>query len=93
MTKEMREKAVSRLAHQKALWIIGGHENAISDGDIESLPSFEIIVYEVYREVMKYPSVQVGGGVIELKKDIRFLGKGKVMSIIEKAVALALLDK
>ena len=89
MTKEMREKAVSRLAKQKAMWVIGGHENAIEDGVQDSMPSDDVLVQEVYNEVIKYPRVQVGGGVIELKKDIRFLGKDKLMEIVRKEVQLA----
>ena len=90
MTNEMRIQAVSRLAKQKALWVIGGHENAIEDGILDSMPSIEVLVKEVYDEIVKDPRVQVGGGVIELKKDIRFLGKEKLTHIAKVAVALAL---
>lgn len=86
MTNEMRVQAVSRLAKQKALWVIGGHENSILDGEKDSLPSEATLIQEVYDEVLRYPRIEIGGGIIELKKDIRFLGKEKLLAIVTKAV-------
>lgn len=68
---------------QAANWVIGGHENSIMDGLIEKMPSHESLAREIYQELMDLRGVEVAGGLIPLKKNIRFLTKEKIMGYIE----------
>jgi hypothetical protein len=83
-----REKNVIILAKHKALYVVGGHENDLDDLGIE-MPSQEALINEVYNEIINNPVIQVGNAEFSVKKDLRFVGKERLMQIAKIAVELA----
>ena len=86
MNEAMREKMVKRLALQKARWVVGGYENEIADGERTGMPTQAEMAEEVYREMVKDPTLEGPTGSILLKKDIRFMGAPALREIATQAV-------
>lgn len=59
-------------------WIIGGYENAISDGHIEKMPTREDLIQEIYGAVTS------DGAHQDVVKEIRLAGKKFIIERIEK---------
>ncbi len=86
----MRERNVNLLIRERANWVIGGYENSVSDGIIEEMPPVEKMEKEIYNEVMSTNHIQIKAGLLEIKKDIRFLGKEKIVRTIHIMTELIL---
>lgn len=82
----LREQKVKHLVRVKTGWVLGGHENAVLDGHSKKLPSKEAIISEAYDEVMTAKFLELGGGLIPIEKDIRFMGKEAILELIKKEV-------
>lgn len=64
-------------------WILGGYENDILDGNREEMPSKEVLIDQIYEQVMTcttYP----GTVIYTPLKQIRFAGKKFILDEIEK---------
>jgi hypothetical protein len=81
-----REQLIYMLIEDRYNWILGGYENSLSDGYIETLPSRELIEQEIYEEVIQSKQLSVSFGFISIEKDIRFLGKDKIKQLIHQFV-------
>ena len=81
-----KEKMVYRLAMQTSNWIIGGYENAVADKEIDEMPELKEIIDTVYHDMIRNPILECNGGMIQLKKDIRFIGTARLTEIAEMAV-------
>lgn len=77
-----RTDLIATLVKEKWGWVVGGYENGISDGNLDFFPSDKSIILEVYDEVMNESYVEVRGGLLSVKKDIRFFGKDAIMKMI-----------
>ena len=86
MASGIRERIVINLIKERANWVIGGYENSVSDGHMTEMPSAEEIKSEVYGEVIRSKHVEIGGGLIGVSKDIRFLGKDFIEAKISRIV-------
>lgn len=83
-----RERLVKSAIKNEARWIIGGYENSISDGCMkkEDMPSIEHIQTEVYVNVIRGKLESGGSFLLQIKKDVRFLGKERIMQMVEEIV-------
>jgi hypothetical protein len=81
-----RESLVKKVIRQEANWVIGGYENGIADGKLSEMPSKEALTKEVYTAVMNSDVVEVGGGLIPVRKDIRFLGKERLQFLVAEII-------
>jgi len=90
MTKDMREKKVRRIITEEAGFIIGGWENSVLDGHIEDseFPTRGELIEEIYGEVMsdRQKLIEMNGMMMEVSRDIRFLGSERIRELITKKV-------
>lgn len=70
----------------KKVWneVVGGYDNALSDKIMESMPSNEDIIQEVYEEVIRTRFIAMRNGYLPIEKDIRFLGKIRILEMISE---------
>lgn len=96
-TKEQRAK---HNIHHAANWIIGGYENTMSDypktsedyiAAANALNDKKVLAEEIYTaattEIYEDGFCGWGGNSEIILKDIRFLGKEKLMSLINNEIA------
>lgn len=86
-----REKLVKKAISQIASEEMGGITNAIADN---ALAEDELEVYknmtaddwykDIYESLLKLDKVYVSGGYIEIKEDIKFLGKERIFELIKE---------
>jgi len=86
MIKDKRNKKVQMVVNQSIDFVVGGYENAISDGDMEEMPAFSDLMVEVYEEVMATKNIEGSGFLIPVKKDIRFHGTKRIYEMIEQTM-------
>lgn len=84
MENGRREKLVAVAIREARNFVVGGYENAILDGYAEEMPNDETLVFEIYDEVLHNPVVELRGGLVPIKKDIRFLGKDRIHEMIRE---------
>lgn len=70
----------------KKVWheVVGGYDNALSDKILDSMPSNEDIIQEVYEEVIRTRFIAMRSGYLPIEKDIRFLGKIRILEMISE---------
>jgi len=81
-----REMLVARVIKEETNYVIGGYENSIQDGMMTEMPNKESLLAEIYAAVIASKGVQVGGGIMPVKKDIRFLGTARVKELIMERI-------
>jgi hypothetical protein len=85
MNSDMREKVVKRLIRSKANDILGGLENSILDKEIDEMPPREDIFADIYDDVINADYYETSrGALVPVHKDIRFLGKSRIESLINE---------
>jgi hypothetical protein len=84
---DVREFKVKTLIREKANFVVGGWENSIADGHIETMPAVEDMEAEIYGEVMSARWVELKAGLALIKKDIRFLGTKRIKELISTITA------
>ncbi len=80
----IREKKVRIVVNRAYDHVTGGYENAISDGHITEMPPNDQLKVEIYEEVMHTRYIEFTGGLMPVKKDIRFFTKAAIMNLIEE---------
>lgn len=88
MSKQgIREKLVEKVVRRTFNWVTAGYTNSIMDRLIPEIPPHDMLVEEIYHEVMHTQFVETPSGMIQVKKDIRFVGKDKIISYINKLLS------
>lgn len=84
-----RERTVNKLVTQVANDTMGGILNSIEYNELseDELQTYKNMTKEdwyedIYKDILREPRLFVKGGWIEIKKDIKFLGKEKILEII-----------
>ena len=80
MTK--REEIVQLIIKKEWNSYVGGLENDLEDGFITEMPSRQSIIETVYKIVINTKDVKCQMGYMPVAKDIRFLGKEKIMNMV-----------
>lgn len=83
--ENIRERNVNKLIEQEAS-VTEVENGEASEKAIEEYKSMtkENWYDTIYSEVIRQHALFVRGGIIEMKQDIRFLGKAKIMDMISK---------
>lgn len=83
-----REKLVRKLVKQEVSSVIYGYENEVMDGNITEtdVPEIGSLVEEIYLNVVREDSLDVGSGFRRVEKDIRFLGTERMKEIIREEI-------
>lgn len=89
--ENIRERNVNKLIEQEANGTIGASTVEVENNecDEKTLNSYKEMTNQdwyniIYSQVIKQHVLFVRGGMIEMKQDIRFLGKEKIMDMIAK---------
>jgi hypothetical protein len=86
MTNSTRKLLITKLVKQETGWAIAGYENGISDGEFNEMPSNEQLANEIYNQVINSRGLEMSGGFMPIKKDIRFFTTEAIMEIINKEI-------
>ncbi len=79
-----RELLIKTLIKRTGNFVIGGYENAIEDGTLIEKPDKQGLLQEIYIGVIHENRLAVSGGFIPVKKDIRFVGKERIIELIDE---------
>lgn len=78
-----REIIIKLLVKDKFNSVVGGYENSVMDRIIDEIPPRKQLIEDIYDEVMTEDTIVTNMGVIYVKKDIRFMGRDKIIRCIE----------
>lgn len=78
-----REALVKKVVKKSWGFVLGGYKNAQADNGTP-IPSRTRLVLETYEEVMDTDKIASGFGYEPVAKDIRFLGKERILELIEE---------
>ncbi len=82
MSEGLREIKVAALVREKANWVVGGWENSVTDGHLDTMPPVEDMEAEIYDEVLSAKWVEMKAGLVPITEDIRFLGTKRIKELI-----------
>lgn len=79
-----RDMVVQMVIKEQFSQVVGGWENNIMDKLADKLPSRESLAAEIYDEVMQANAIETPFGMVQVKRDIRFIGSDTIKVYIEE---------
>ena len=79
-----RDMVVKMVIKEQFNQVVGGWENNVMDKLADKLPSHESLAVEIYEEVIQTDAVETPFGMMQVKKDIRFVGSNTIKTYIEE---------